>query len=110
MNTSARDRVVRLDFWASEVEPEPLAGGITNTNFIVDDQGERFVVRVGDDIPIHGVMRFNEISAARAAHAAAFRPKLSIAQTGSSSCDSLKGTRLRSRTCVFSRTWNVSLT
>ena len=76
MNKSARDMVSDLDFWSSKVEPEPLGGGITNTNFIVDDRGERFVVRVGDDIPIHGVMRFNEISAARAAHAAGISPEI----------------------------------
>jgi thiamine kinase-like enzyme len=67
---SIRERVAQLDFWSSKVEPVPLAGGITNTNFIVEDRGRRFVVRVGDDIPVHGVMRFNEIAAARAAHAA----------------------------------------
>jgi len=82
MNTSARDRVVRLDFWSSEVAPEPLDGGITNTNFIVDDQGERFVVRVGDDIPLHGVMRFNEIAAARAAHAAGISPEIVYSADG----------------------------
>jgi thiamine kinase-like enzyme len=82
MNTSVRDRVAQLDFWSSRVEPEPLAGGITNTNFIVDDQGERFVVRLGDDIPIHGVMRFNEIAAARAAHAAGISPEIVYSADG----------------------------
>jgi len=82
MNTSARDRVAHLEFWSSQVEPEPLTGGITNTNFIVDDQGERFVVRVGDDIPIHGVMRFNEIAAARAAHAAGISPEIVYSADG----------------------------
>lgn len=82
MNTRARDRVVQLDFWSSHVEPEPLGGGITNTNFIVDDQGERFVVRIGDDIPIHGVMRFNEIAAARAAHAAGISPEIVYSADG----------------------------
>jgi thiamine kinase-like enzyme len=82
MNTSARDRVAKLDFWSSAVEPEPLAGGITNTNFIVNDQDERFVVRIGDDIPIHGVMRFNEIAAARAAHAAGLSPEVVYSEDG----------------------------
>jgi thiamine kinase-like enzyme len=76
MNENARDKAAHLDFWSSHVEPEPLGGGITNTNFIVDDQGERFVVRIGDDIPIHGIMRFNEIAAARAAHAAGISPEI----------------------------------
>jgi len=82
MNTSARDRVAHLEFWSSPVAPKPLAGGITNTNFIVDDQGERFVVRVGDDIPLHGVMRFNEIAAARAAHACGISPEIVYSADG----------------------------
>ena len=76
MSENARDMVTSLDFWSSPVEPEPLDGGITNTNFIVNDRGQRFVVRVGDDIPIHGVMRFNELAAAHAAHAAGIYPEI----------------------------------
>jgi thiamine kinase-like enzyme len=82
MSTDARDRVINLDFWSSQVAPEPLDGGITNTNFIVDDQGKRFVVRVGDDIPVHGVMRFNEIAAARAANAAGISPEIVYSANG----------------------------
>jgi thiamine kinase-like enzyme len=76
MNENARAKAANLEFWSSPVEPEPLGGGITNTNFIVSDGDERFVVRIGDDIPIHGVMRFNEIAAARAAHAAGISPEI----------------------------------
>ncbi|MGD9183153.1 MAG: phosphotransferase [Desulfobacterales bacterium] len=76
MNENARAKAANLEFWSSPVEPEPLGGGITNTNFIVSDRNERFVVRIGDDIPIHGVMRFNEIAAARAAHAAGISPEI----------------------------------
>ena len=82
MNTRTRDRVANLDFWASPVEPKPLAGGITNTNFVVDDQGELFVVRVGEDIPVHGVMRFNEVAAARAAYAAGISPEIVYSAEG----------------------------
>ena len=31
--------------------PQPVAGGITNTNFSVVDQGRRYFVRIGNDIP-----------------------------------------------------------
>ncbi len=82
MSSSVRDRIARLDFWSSEVEPEPLEGGITNTNFVVKDQSERFVVRVGDDIPVHMVMRFNEIATARAAHAAGISPEIVYSEAG----------------------------
>ena len=76
MDENARAKAANLEFWSSPVEPEPLGGGITNTNFIVSDRDELFVVRIGDDIPIHGVMRFNEIAAARAAHAAGISPEI----------------------------------
>jgi thiamine kinase-like enzyme len=82
MSSDIRDRVANLEFWSSNVAPEPLGGGITNTNFTVDDQGKRYVVRVGDDIPEHGVMRFNEISAARAAHAAGISPEIVYSAPG----------------------------
>lgn len=82
MNTSARDRVAKLDFWSSKVEPQPLSGGITNINFVVEDSGGRYVVRIGDDIPIHGVMRFNEIAAARAAYKAGLSPEVVHSEKG----------------------------
>jgi thiamine kinase-like enzyme len=94
MNNNARDKAANLEFWSSPVEPEPLGGGITNTNFIVSDRGERFVVRIGDDIPIHGVMRFNEIAAARAAHAAGISPEIVYQADGVFVMRFIKGTTL----------------
>ena len=67
-------RAAALSCWSGRVSPEPLTGGITNKNFIVRDRGERFVVRIGDDIPVHQVMRFNELAASRAAAAAGLSP------------------------------------
>lgn len=54
----------------------PLGGGITNTNFRVHNAGADFVVRIGDDIPVHQVMRFNERTATIAAHAAGLSPRV----------------------------------
>ena len=71
-----RERVARLSIWKGPVEPVRLSGGITNVNFFVDDRGSRFVVRVGDDIPIHQIMRFNERAASRAAFAAGISPEV----------------------------------
>lgn len=70
------ERVRSLRFWSGPVAPRPLTGGITNANFLVEDRGERFVVRVGDDIPVHGVMRFNELAASRAAFEAGLSPEI----------------------------------
>jgi thiamine kinase-like enzyme len=67
-------RAAGLACWSGRVTPEPLTGGITNKNFVVRDRGERFVVRIGDDIPVHQVMRFNELAASQAAAAAGLSP------------------------------------
>ncbi len=75
-------RAAGLSIWRGPVEPEPLAGGITNTNFVVADGGEKFVVRIGDDIPVHGVLRFNELAASRAAFAAGISPEVVHAEPG----------------------------
>jgi thiamine kinase-like enzyme len=77
------ERIRALPLWTAPVAIEPLGGGITNRNFLVaDPQKGRFVVRFGDDIPLHGVMRFNELAAARAAHAAGLSPEVVHAQPG----------------------------
>jgi len=79
---NAPARVARLACWRGPVEVEPLGGGITNVNFLVLDAGERFVVRLGDDIPVHGISRANELAAARAAHAAGIGPEIVHAAPG----------------------------
>jgi thiamine kinase-like enzyme len=75
-------RAAGLPCWAGKVTPVPLEGGITNTNFVVDDGRGRYFARIGDDIPLHGVMRFNELSAARAAAAAGLSPEVVYAEPG----------------------------
>lgn len=65
-----------LPIWRGGIEIAPLLGGITNRNYLVADEGRRVVVRFGGDIPIHGVMRFNELAASLAAGAAGISPKV----------------------------------
>jgi len=76
MSDAAREKAMQLNFWKGAVDPQPLSGGITNVNFVVEDCGEKFVVRIGGDIPLHQVMRFNELAASRAAHAAGVSPEV----------------------------------
>ncbi len=78
----AAERVAGLACWSGPVEPEPITGGITNVNFAVGDAGQRYFVRVGEDIPVHGVMRFNETAAARAAEAAGVSPAVIYTEPG----------------------------
>jgi thiamine kinase-like enzyme len=73
---SAAKRVAALPIWRGPVRPEPLGGGLSNTNFLVADGRSRCVVRIGDDVPVHGVVRTNEAAASRAAHAAGVAPEV----------------------------------
>ena len=80
--TNPTERAARLSCWKGEVAPQPLGGGISNINFTVDDAGERYVVRICEDVPVHGVFRTNELAAARAAHAAGISPEIVHAEPG----------------------------
>lgn len=79
---SAQARVAALAYWSGPIEIAPLKGGITNTNFLVKRGGERFVVRIGDDIPVHGVLRFNELAVSEAAYRAGVSPEVVYHEPG----------------------------
>ena len=76
------DQVLMLPIWQGDVRAEPLAGGITNLNFVVRDAVRKVVVRVGDDIPVHQILRFNELAASRAAFSAGVSPEVIHHQPG----------------------------
>lgn len=76
-NPSNPESLIRaLPIWGGPVDIEPLYGGITNKNYLVSEKRRRVVVRFGGDIPVHGVMRFNELAAAKAAATAGISPKV----------------------------------
>ena len=84
-------RVAGLAIWSGRVDPKPLAGGITNQNFALEDRGRRYVVRVGEDILVHGVLRANEVAASRAAHLAGLSPRVVHAEPGILVLDFIEG-------------------
>lgn len=67
-------RISALPVWSHAVSIEPLAGGMTNRNYRVRDGGRAFVVRLGDDIPEHNVLRWHEAAVSRAAASAGLSP------------------------------------
>jgi thiamine kinase-like enzyme len=79
---TALERVRGLSFWKGPVAPERVGGGLTNMNFKVSDGGRSYFVRIGDDIPVHHIMRFNERSASRAAFSAGVSPEVIHAEPG----------------------------
>jgi len=76
------DRLARLPCWQGEVSLKPLTGGLTNLSFVVEDRGEKFVVRCGGDIPVHHVFRDRERAASRAAFEAGLSPEVVHVEPG----------------------------
>ena len=79
-------RVEALTFWQqaslTPIRYEAVEGGITNRNFRVEQGNEIYFVRLGEDIPEHGVYRFNELAASRAAFACGISPEVVHAESG----------------------------
>ncbi len=82
MTETPLDKIKALPIWHHEITATPLGGGITNVNYTVIDGDRKYVVRLGEDIAHHHVMRFNELAASRAAHAAGLSPAVVYAAQG----------------------------
>jgi len=82
MSQAAISRAAKLPCFENPSDIEPLGGGITNINLRVSDGARRYVVRIGDDIPEHGVLRWNELALSRAAHAAGISPAVHHHEAG----------------------------
>lgn len=83
-----------IPLWRGPLRLHPLSGGITNRNFLVVDQQRRAVVRLGGDIPVHGILRFNELAASQAAAAAGISPAVLAAGPGYLVLDYIEGITL----------------
>ncbi|MBC7478238.1 MAG: phosphotransferase [Pseudorhodobacter sp.] len=88
------DRIRRLTCWTGPITVAPLGGGITNLNFTVESGQGRFVVRIGDDIPLHHILRSNELAASRAAYAAGVSPAVRHHEPGALVIDYIDGRTL----------------
>ena len=92
--TDLESRVLGLSCWTDPQDIQPLTGGITNLNATVTDGGRKYVVRLGQDIPEHGILRWNEIAVARAAAAAGVSPAVVHAEPGAVVFDFVEGEAL----------------
>jgi len=86
MTDEGHKTVEALTCWQKEsltpIRCEAVEGGITNRNFRVEHGNELFFVRLGEDIPVHGVYRFNELAASRAAFSCGISPEVVHAESG----------------------------
>lgn len=75
-------RIVELPIWSGPIRIEPLGGGITNENFLVEDGGRRFAARVGADDPALGIWRWNEANCTRLAAELGVAPEVVWCEDG----------------------------
>ena len=88
------DKIKSLPIWKGTLEINPLEGGITNFNYLVNDSGKELVVRMGSDIPEHLVYRSNEILVSKAAFEIGVSPELIYNESGILVLDFIKSTTL----------------
>ncbi len=82
MTENAEDRIAKLPCWNNAIDIAPLPGGMTNLNFKIVDGAQKFVVRLGEDDPVHLISRRNEIASCEAAFAAGISPELVYHEAG----------------------------
>ena len=80
--TDIEEKAARLTCWRGPVTLEPLKGGLTYISFVATCRGEKFVVRCGEDIPVHHVFRDRERAASRAAFEAGLSPEIVHVEPG----------------------------
>lgn len=93
-HNAAQARIKAVPIWQGDIVIAPLAGGRTNLNYTVADDCGRYVVRFGEDLPEHQLLRFNEFAASRAAHAAGLSPAVVYVEEGLTVIDYIKSKTL----------------
>jgi len=74
--SDAEAYAANLTCWSGPVTLTRINGGISNDNFLVDDSGRKYVVRINGDVPEHGVLRINDFNCNQAAAAVGVAPKV----------------------------------
>ena len=75
-------KVLTLPCWKKTVRIESLGGGMTNLNFKVTEEEDQYVVRLGNDIPHHLVLRSNEVAASQTAYRIGVSPEVIYVEPG----------------------------
>ncbi|MSP82302.1 MAG: hypothetical protein EXQ94_05050 [Alphaproteobacteria bacterium] len=75
-----KNYVLRLPLWKRTPALVDLIGGLCNRSWVADDGTGRTVVRVGHDIPVHGILQTSVAAAAAAASDLGVTPKLIYAE------------------------------
>ena len=76
MNKKLSDNIKRIPIWKGDININKLDGGITNENFLIENNGKKYVVRIGNDIEEHLVSRSNELIVSKVAAECGISPNV----------------------------------
>lgn len=74
--------VENLKCWSGPVIISRIDGGISNDNFLVKDGKNKYVARINEDVPVHGVLRVNDYNCNRAAAVVGVAPDVHHYENG----------------------------
>ena len=84
-----------LSCWKSSVELQPLIGGLCNKSYVVTDNGNRYVARIGSDILVHNIVQTSVQTSMKAAADIGVTPAIQYLEPGLAIVDFLSGGVLR---------------
>ena len=94
MDKNIKEKIQSIPIWKNDISIQNLDGGMTNENFLVQENNIKYVVRLGDDIPEHLVSRSNELIVSKAAANAGIGPKVIFHSKGILVLDYIESTTL----------------
>lgn len=90
-----RSYIKSLPFWREPVTLDLLVGGLCNKNFVARHGAETYVVRVGGDVWVHGIVQASVQNAMQAATELGVTAALRYAEPGVVISDFIEGRQLR---------------
>ena len=76
MKKNIENSIRSIPIWNENIKIQTIDGGLTNQNFLIEENNKKYVVRLGNDIPEHLVSRSNELIVSKAASNAGISPKV----------------------------------
>jgi len=94
MNKNIENSIRSIPIWNEKIKIQNIKGGLTNQNFLIEENNKKYVVRLGDDIPEHNVSRSKELIASNAAAEIGLSPAVIYNTKGVLVLEYIEGTML----------------
>jgi len=100
MNKNIENSIRSIPIWNEKIKIQNIEGGLTNQNFLIEENNKKYVVRLGDDIPEHNVSRSKELIASNAAAEIGLSPAVIYNTKGVLVLEYIEGTMLSTDSIV----------